>query len=77
MAAIAVVVDGGDDGIDSKAPMAVSLTIGAVDGGGNDGVFTTRYNNNYCHTHPHRPRPCPLLDKDRMVGWRACYDASH
>jgi hypothetical protein len=41
MAAIAVVVAGGGSGIEPTAPMAVSSTVAAVDGSGDNGVFTT------------------------------------
>ncbi len=41
MAAIAVVVDSGSNEIEPTVPMVVSLTVVAVDGGGNNGVFTT------------------------------------
>ncbi len=39
-AVIVVIVDGGGGGIELTGPMAVSSTLAAVDGGGNDGVFT-------------------------------------
>jgi hypothetical protein len=77
MAAIAVVVDGGNNGIDSTAPIAALSTVAAVDGGGNNGIFTTSYYNNYRHPPPHCPRPHPLSDKDQTAGWRARCDASH
>ncbi len=41
--AIAVIIDGSNNGIDSTALMAGSLTVVAVDGGGNNGIFTTSY----------------------------------
>ncbi len=75
--AIAVVVDGGGGGIEPTALMVVSLTMAVVDGGSNNGVFTTTsYNKDY-HPCPHRPCLCPPLDKDQMAGWRVCHDASH
>jgi hypothetical protein len=40
MVVIVVVVDGGGSGIERTAPMAASLTVVAVDGGSNDGIFT-------------------------------------
>jgi hypothetical protein len=68
MAAIAVVIDGGGSGIEPTAPMVALSTVAAVDGSGNDGVFTTTSYNNDCHPCPHCPRPCPPLDKDWMAG---------
>jgi hypothetical protein len=68
MAAIAVVIDGGSSGIKPTALMAASLTVAAVDGGGNDGIFTTNsYNND---RHPHHHQPCSRLpsDKDLTAG---------
>ncbi len=41
MVAIGVVVDGRGSGIEPMAPMSVSSTVAAVDGSGNNGVFTT------------------------------------
>jgi hypothetical protein len=58
MAAIAVVVNGGVDGIELKDPMAVLLTVAAVGSGGKDGIFTTSYYDNDHHPCPLRPRPC-------------------
>ncbi len=76
-AAIAVIVDGSDCGIEPTATMAALPTVVAVDDGGNNGVFTTTsYKDDY-HPHPHCPCPCPPLDKDQMVGWRAHRDASY
>ena len=73
--AIAVIVNGGGGGIEPMAPMAVSLIVAAVDGGSNNSIFTNASHNNACHPHPHRP--CPPLDKDQMVEWRAHCDLSH
>jgi hypothetical protein len=41
MAAITVVVDDGSSGIELTAPMTMSSTVAAVDGSGNNGIFTT------------------------------------
>ncbi len=60
----AVIVDGGSSRIELTVPMAASLTVAAVDGGGNYGVFTTVSHDNYRHSHPHPSCPCPLSDKD-------------
>jgi hypothetical protein len=68
MAAIVVIVDNGNNGIDLMAPMVVLLTVVAVDGSGNNGVFTTSYYDNDRHPRPHCPRPRPLLDKDQRQG---------
>jgi hypothetical protein len=68
MAAIEVIVDGGDTGIEPTAPMAASLTVAAVDGGGNNGDLTPSYYDNDRHPHLHPPHPCPLLDKDWTAG---------
>jgi hypothetical protein len=68
--AIAVVVDGGGSGIEPTAPMVASLTVVAVDGGGNDGVVTTTSYDNDHHPCPDCPCPCPLSDKDWTAGWR-------
>ncbi len=78
-AAIAVVVDGGNGGIELMAPMAARSTVAAVDGVSNNGVFITISSNNNRHPHPHCPCPCPCppLDKNWMAGWGACCDASH
>ncbi len=73
--AIAIIVNGGSGGIESMVPMAPSLTVTAVDGSGNDGVFTTTSHNNNCQPPPHGP--CPLLDKDWTAGWRVRRDTSH
>jgi hypothetical protein len=55
--------------------MTVSSTVEVVDGGGNDGVFTTTSHDDDRHPRPHRP--CPLSDEDWMAGWRVRRDASH
>ncbi len=52
-AAIVVVVNGGGSGIEPVAPMAASLTVVAVDGGGKDGIFTNISHNNDHHPCPH------------------------
>jgi hypothetical protein len=44
--AIAIVINGGGVGIEPMAPMAVSLIVAVVDGGGKDGIFTTNFHNN-------------------------------
>jgi hypothetical protein len=49
MAAIVVVVDGSNGGIEPMAPMAALSTVAAVDGGGNNGVSTTT---SYEHNRP-------------------------
>jgi hypothetical protein len=77
MAAIAVIVDGSGGGIEPMALMAASSTVVAVDGDGNNGVFTTTSYDNDCHPCPHRPRPCPPLEKDRTAGWMEHRDMSH
>ncbi len=46
--AIAVVVDGSNHGIEPTALMAALSTVAAVDGGGNDGIFTTTSYNHDC-----------------------------
>jgi hypothetical protein len=76
MTAIAVIVNGGGGGIEPRVLMVASLTVATVDGGGNNGIFTTTSYNNDRHSRPHCPRPCPPLDKDQMVGWKARHDAS-
>jgi hypothetical protein len=53
------------------------LMVAVVDGGSNDGVFTTPSQDNNNHPCPHLPCPCPPSDKDWMAGWRAHHDASH
>jgi hypothetical protein len=53
MAAIAVVVNGGGSGIQPMAPMAAWLTVAAVDGGGDDGIFTNASHDNNHHPCPH------------------------
>jgi hypothetical protein len=73
---VAVVVEGGNNGIEPMAPMAALLTVVAVDGG-NNGIFTSTSYDNDNHSHPHCPCPHPLLDKEWMAGWRAGLDASH
>jgi hypothetical protein len=75
MAAMAVNIDGSNDGIEPTAPMAASLTVAAVDSGGNNGIFTTSYYNNDRHPCPHCPCPHPLLDKDWMAGLWECLTA--
>jgi hypothetical protein len=74
-AAIAVVVDGGGSEIEPTALMAAFSTVAAVDGGGNDGVFTDTSHDN--DRHPCLHRPCPSSDKDQMARWRARCDTSH
>jgi hypothetical protein len=64
MAVLDVVVNDGGSGIEPAAPMAVSSTVAAVDGGGKDGVFTTNSHNGNHH-------PCSSLDEDWTAGWRA------
>jgi hypothetical protein len=68
MAEIAVVVEGSGGEIEPMAPMMVSSTVAAVDGGGNNGFFTTTSYEDDRHPLPHRPRPCPPLDKDWTAG---------
>ncbi len=68
MAAIAVVVNGGNNGIDLTALMAALLTVTAVDGGGNNGIFTTRYFDSDRRPCRHCPCPRSLLDNDRTAG---------
>jgi hypothetical protein len=46
MASIAVIVDGSSDGIELMAPMAASSTVAAVDGGSDNGIFTTPSHDN-------------------------------
>jgi hypothetical protein len=55
MVAIAVVVDGAGGGIELMVPMAASSAVAAVDGGGNDGVFTDASHDNDRHPRPHHP----------------------
>jgi hypothetical protein len=76
IAVIAVVVDSGGGGIEPTVSMAASLMVAVVDGGSNDGVFTTTSHDNDCHPHPHHPRPHPPLDEDWTAGWRAHRGAS-
>ncbi len=64
-----VVVDGGGSEIKPTAPMVVSPTVAAVDGGGKDGVFITNSHNDDYH-------PCSPSDKDWTAGWRVRRDAS-
>ncbi len=75
--AIAVIVNGGNNGIEPMATIAGLLTVAAVDGSGNNGIFTSSYYDNDRKPCPHCPCPCCLSDKDHTVGWRACRDASH
>jgi hypothetical protein len=67
-AAIAVIVDGGSSGIEPLAPMAALLTVAAVDGDGNDGIFTKASHDNNRHPCPHHPCPHPPWDKDWTAG---------
>ncbi len=54
MAVIAVIIDGNGSRIDSMAQAA------AVDGGSNNGVFTTASHDDIGYSHPHCPHcPCP------------------
>jgi hypothetical protein len=57
--------------------MVALSTVAVVDGGSDNGIFTTSYYNNDHHPCPHCPCSCPLLDKDQMAGWRVHRDASH
>jgi hypothetical protein len=75
--AIAVVINGGSSGIELMAPIAALPTVAAVDGGSNDGVFTTASHDDDRHPCPHCPCPCPPLDKDQTAQWRVHCDASH
>jgi hypothetical protein len=75
--AIAVVVDGGGSGIESMAPMVALSMVAVVDGGGNNGIFTTASQDDDRHPHPYGPCPCPPLDKDQRAGWRVRREASH
>jgi hypothetical protein len=75
--AIAVVVNGSIGGIEPTAPMAVLSMVAAVDGGGNDGIFTTPSHDKDHHICLHCHLPCPPLDEDWTVGWRAHCDAFH
>jgi hypothetical protein len=68
MVAIAVVVNEGGSGIEATVLMAVSSTVVAVDGGGNDGFFTTNSHDHDRHSCPHCPCPCPPLDEDQRGG---------
>jgi hypothetical protein len=77
MAVIAVDVDGDGSGIEPTAPMAAMLSVAAVDGGGNKGIFTNASNNNNRHPCPHCLQPCPPLDENWTAGLRARHDASH
>jgi hypothetical protein len=70
MAAIAVVVDGGSGGIEPTAPMTVLLMVAAVDGGAEDGIFTT--NSPIDDRHPRSPS-----EENHTAGWRVRRDASH
>jgi hypothetical protein len=67
-----VVVDSGGGGIKPTALMAAFLTVAAIDGSGNDGIFTTAFHDDAHHPrhHCHCPCPCPFppLDRDRIVG---------
>ncbi len=54
MAAIAVVVNGGGGGIELTAPMAASSTVAAIDGGGDNGVFTNACHNNVGEQETHK-----------------------
>jgi hypothetical protein len=58
-AAIVVIVGSGSGRIEPMVPMAASLTVAAVDGGGNDCIFTNTSHDNDRHPCPHRPRTCP------------------
>jgi hypothetical protein len=71
MVTIAVVVDSGGGGIEPTAPMAALSTVVAVNGSGDNGVFTNASHNKDRHLCPHHPRPCPPLDKEWMAGWIA------
>ncbi len=62
MAALAALVDGSGSGIEPTAPMAALFMVAEVDGGGNDGIFTTASHDNDRPPCPHCPRP--LLDED-------------
>jgi hypothetical protein len=66
MAAIAVVVDSGGGGIELAAPIVALSTVAAIDGGGNDGVFTNASHGNNRHPCPHCP--CPPSDEDWTAG---------
>jgi hypothetical protein len=77
LAEIAVVVNGGGSGIELMALMAALSMVAAVDGGGNDGVFTTPSYNDDHHPCPHGPCPCPPLGKDRTAVWSARCNTSH
>ncbi len=73
MLAIAVVIDNDGGGIEPMVPMVASLmvaTVAAVDGGAEDGVFTTNSHNDDRH-------PCSPSNKNWTVGWRAHRDADH
>ncbi len=50
--------------------------MAAVDGGGNNGIFTTAAHDDDRHPCPHCLYPCPPSDKDWIAGWRACRDTS-
>jgi hypothetical protein len=53
---IVVIANGGGSWIEPTAPMAALSPVAAVDGSGNDGVFTTTYyddDQHPCHHHPH------------------------
>ncbi len=76
-AAIVAIVNGCNNEIERMASMEALSTVAVVDGGGNNGVFTTSYYDNDHHPCPHCPHPRPLSGKDRTVGWRAHHDASH
>jgi hypothetical protein len=77
MAVIVNIVFGGGVGIEPMAPMVALSTVVAVDGGGNDGIFTTTSYGDDCHPCPHRPCPRPPLDKNQTAGWRVRHDTSH
>ncbi len=75
--ALAVIIDGRDGGIEPTVPIAALLTVVAVDGGSNNGIFTTASHNNDHHPVSHCPCPCPPLDKDWIARWRAHRVVSH
>jgi hypothetical protein len=59
----------------SQQHQSASSTVATVDGGGDNGIFTTASHDDYRHPHPHCP--CPPLDKNWTAGWRVHRDASH
>jgi hypothetical protein len=75
LAVIAVIVNGSGGGIEPTAPMVALLMVRVVDGGSDNGVFTTTSHDNNRHPCPHHPCPCPPLDEDwtahhkPKIGW--------